>query len=84
MQEKSLPIRITDEHVRAARGLLKWTLAELATKSGITEVTLNKWENRRTRPSAKTREQVRLAFEEAGIEFLNGGAPGVRRRKRKD
>ena len=82
MQEKSPVVKITDEHVRAARGLLKWTLAQLAEKSGVTEVTINKWENGRTRPSANTRERIRIAFEEAGIVFTNGNSPGVKRRPR--
>jgi len=66
------------EHVRAARGLLKWTQDELASRAGVSGMTINFWENERVKPSDETKLLVRRAFEEAGIEFLNGGNPGVR------
>ncbi len=81
MQEKNGKIRIIDEHVRAARGLLRWTLDDLAAKSGVGRATLHRWENNQVQPTAATRDAVRRAFEEAGIEFSNGGEPGVKRRK---
>ncbi len=69
---------ITAEHVRAARGLLKWTQEELAQRANVTATTINNWENERTVPSEATRALVRHAFESAGIAFANGGNPGVR------
>ncbi len=71
-------IDLTVEHVRAARGLLKWSQDELASRAGVTGTTINFWENERVKPSEDTKLLVRRAFEEAGIEFLNGGNPGVR------
>jgi DNA-binding XRE family transcriptional regulator len=71
-------VDLTVEHVRAARGLLKWTQDELASRAGVTITTISYWENERVKPSEETKIQVRRAFEEAGIEFANGGNPGVR------
>ena len=81
MQEKKEAIKITVAHVRGARGLLGWNLADLAQKSGISAITISKWENNKSRPTNKTREAIQRALEEAGIEFSNGGEPGVKRRR---
>ena len=78
MQEKSVIVEISAEHVRAARGLLRWTQEELAARSGVSNVTISGWESEKTRPMQETKEQIRRAFEEAGIEFTNGDSPGVR------
>lgn len=81
MQEKKEAIKITVAHVRGARGLLGWNLADLAQKSGISAITISKWENNKSRPTNKTREAIQRALEDAGIEFSNGGEPGVKRRR---
>ena len=81
MQEKKEDpprISITVEHVRGARGLLNWTLAELAEKSGVTVDTITKWENRKHKPRESTRRAVQSAFERAGVRFSNGRNPGVK------
>lgn len=78
MQEKSLDFDLRSEHVRAARALLKWTQEDLAQRSGVGVTTINMWENDKTRPSRETKDQIFVAFVEAGIEFWNGGNPGVR------
>jgi transcriptional regulator with XRE-family HTH domain len=82
MQEKTKEIRIIDEHVRAARALLRWTLDDLASKSGIDRTTLHRWESNKHKPTTATREAVKKAFEEAGIEFTNGSNPGVKHIRR--
>jgi transcriptional regulator with XRE-family HTH domain len=81
MQEKNEKIRLTVAHVRAARGLLGWTIADLAKKSGVSTVSLSKWENRRSEPTQTTRDKVQDAFDAAGVVFSNGDEPGVKRRK---
>lgn len=78
MQEKSASVEISVEHVRAARGLLRWTQEELAKRSGVTNVTISGWESEKTRPMQETKDQIRRAFEAAGVEFTNGDSPGVR------
>ena len=81
MQEKTAEIRIVDGHVRAARGLLRWTLDDLAKRSGVGRMTLHRWENKQSHPTHATRTKVQKAFEDAGIVFTNGKEPGVKLRR---
>jgi DNA-binding transcriptional regulator YiaG len=79
MQEEKVPkIPLTARHLRAARGLLNWSAAELAEKAGITTNTIANWENGKHRPTQDTRNRVRDVLERHGVELLNGGRPGVR------
>ena len=75
---------MTSEHVRAARMLLRWEQKNLAKRSGISLPTIKRLE---TRPGplgayASTLAAIRTAFEDEGIEFFNGEAPGVRLHRR--
>ena len=78
MQGKSNKVSLTVAHMRAARGLLNWSLDELAEKAGITRATIHNWESGRHSPTAATRDKIRDAFEREGVLLLNGGNPGVR------
>jgi transcriptional regulator with XRE-family HTH domain len=74
---------LTSEHVRAARALLRWEQQTLAEKSGVSLPSIKRLE---TKPGPlgayeSTVAAIQAAFEKAGIEFANGGAPGVRLRK---
>ena len=85
MQEESKKIHLAVVHVKAARGLLEWTVADLAEKSGVSPDTIHKWENRKAKPRQSTRDAIQKAFEDAGIEFSNGGdrvKPGSDPRRR--
>jgi transcriptional regulator with XRE-family HTH domain len=70
---------ITGEQIRTARELLGWTPYRLAPRAGISHTLLRKFEK-----GARTIDDVRaarlkVALEEAGIEFLtNGSGEGVR------
>ena len=66
--------------LRAARGLLDWSLDRLAEASGIPKRTLIRMESGGTKPRERTALAVRTALEAAGVEFIpqNGGGPGVR------
>ena len=75
-------IKVTSAHVRAARGLLKWTVRDLADKSGVHRNTITKIEADQAK-HAPTIAAVVRTLEAAGVEFLNGDAPGVRLRKKK-
>ena len=77
-QQKSTEIKLTAAHVRAARGLLHWSLDTLSERCGIAPKTINQWENGKQQPRESTREAVRKAFSEAGVVFTNGKSPGVR------
>jgi transcriptional regulator with XRE-family HTH domain len=76
---------ITSGQIKAARGLLNWTVQQLADKSGLGFTTIVRMESVDGVPpsQAKTLEAVRKAVEKAGVEFI--GTPdsqaGVRWRK---
>ena len=63
---------------RAARALLNWTQEDLVARSKITKKTIADFERGVTSPRPQTLAQIVAAFEAAGIELLNGSAPGVR------
>jgi transcriptional regulator with XRE-family HTH domain len=75
---------ITAAQIRAARGLLKWTQAALAAKSGLSVVTLNMIESETVQPRKGSIEAIRQALEAGGVEFTGGedGAVGVRFKER--
>jgi transcriptional regulator with XRE-family HTH domain len=70
------------EQCRAARALLKWKQEELAEKAGLAISTIKDFEAERRTPHAPNLAQIERAFIEAGIEFTNGEAPGLRRHNR--
>jgi transcriptional regulator with XRE-family HTH domain len=75
---------ITAAQIRAARGLLKWTQAALASKSGLSIVTLNMIESETVQPRKGSLAAIRQALEEGGVEFIGaggGGGLGVRFRE---
>ena len=74
---------MTSEHVRAARMLLRWDQRELAKKSGISLPTIKRLESQPGTLGAyrDTIATIRKAFEDQGIEFFNGDAPGARLHK---
>ena len=77
---------VTNEQLRAARGLLGWSQSELATQAGLSLPTVKRLEGGfGPRVSDDARVKLRRAIEAAGIEFIeeNGGGLGVRFRKRK-
>jgi len=74
---------ITPEQCRAARGLLDWSQQELANEAAVGIVTVRQLEAAVHSPRRSTLNVIRLAFEKAGVEFIdeNGGGPGVRLKK---
>ena len=73
---------ITAAQIRAARGLLKWTQATLAAKSGLSIVTLNMIESETVQPRKSSLAAIRQALESGGAEFIGtGGGLGVRFRE---
>ena len=75
---------VKTEQLRAARGLLGWSQADLADRAGMSLPTVKRLEGGYgPRVSDDAQVKLRRALEEAGIEFIdeNGGGPGVRLRK---
>jgi transcriptional regulator with XRE-family HTH domain len=80
---------ITNEQLRAARGLLGWSQSDLAERARVSLPTVKRAETGTgPRVSDDARAKLQHALEAAGIAFLeeNGGGVGLRfrqRRKRK-
>jgi transcriptional regulator with XRE-family HTH domain len=73
---------LTGAQVRAARALLRWEVAELAAAAGIpeAEVALLEAHDGAPAPGAVDADAIRRALEAAGVDLLDGGAPGARLR----
>lgn len=79
-------MELTSEHIRAARMLLRWEQKDLAEASGVSLPTVKRLEAKPGPISANplTIAALTKAFQERGIEFFNGGEPGVRLRHRRN
>lgn len=71
-------MKITGRQIAGARGLLGWSQGHLATAADMSERAINRWEAGETSPHQSTVERVVSVIEAAGVEFTNGGQPGVR------
>lgn len=76
---------ITSAQIRAARGMLDWSRKDLAKSSGLSFASMMRLESFDGVPSSnfKTLEAIKMAFEQAGIEFIGTpeDRPGVRLNK---
>ena len=72
---------MTSAQVRAARGLLNWTVRELADKANVHRNTVTNIETGRCAGDPETLSAIQRALERAGVEFTNGKRPGVRLNK---
>ena len=68
---------ITPAECKAARKLLGWSQLDLELRANISQSTVSTFE-RRGRVLEKTVSALRAALEAAGVEFTNGGEPGVK------
>jgi hypothetical protein len=72
--------------IRAARALIRWSAAELASEAALGLATIKRAELAKGETSMTMANDlaVRRALEAAGVEFIdeNGGGPGVRLRHR--
>ncbi|MGF3024268.1 PAS domain-containing protein [Methylobacterium aquaticum] len=68
-------------HLRAARGLLDWTLNDLARESGVSLSTVRRLEEDSEGPASRSRPHVLEALRKAGIVFtlVEGGMVAVAR-----
>jgi transcriptional regulator with XRE-family HTH domain len=57
------------EQCRAARAFLDWSQRELAIHSQVSQKTIADFERKRKDPQVRTLNDLREAFERAGIEF---------------
>jgi transcriptional regulator with XRE-family HTH domain len=75
---------ITGDQAKTARQLLGWTQATLAAEVRVSATTISKFEQGGRRPPLLALSAMKLALEAAGVEFTNGGEPGVKLRRPKD
>lgn len=71
---------ITPEQCRAARSLLNWSQADLATAARAGQATIARFERGASTPYADTLKTLRATLEAAGVVFIAGTAttgPGV-------
>ena len=68
---------MTPAQCRAARGLLNWSEDRLASGAAIKISVVRDFEAEKAVPRM-TAQALQRAFEAAGIEFSDHGAPGVR------
>jgi transcriptional regulator with XRE-family HTH domain len=64
---------ITAAQCRSARTLRSWSLAKLASASGVSEAVIDDFELERRQPDATSLDALQRALEGAGIAFLPGG-----------
>jgi transcriptional regulator with XRE-family HTH domain len=71
---------ITGAQIRAARGLIRWSAHELAERAKLGVATIRRSEAADGEPlvTVANAAAIRRALEKAGVEFTNGGQPGVR------
>ena len=76
-------VTITNVQIRGARGLLNWTVRDLAEKADVHRNTITNIETGKYAGDPETLSAICAALETAGIEFIdpNGGGPGVRLRQ---
>lgn len=78
-------VRLTGEACRAARALLGWSVRDLTSKARVAPNTLSELEGKDREGKPKSGEipaeaaaRILTAFDDAGVEILNGDAPGAR------
>jgi transcriptional regulator with XRE-family HTH domain len=74
---------ISIRQVKAARALLAWSQADLARNSGVSEPTIARLEANDGELGGRTAtaNKIIAVLESAGVEFTNGGQPGVRMKR---
>lgn len=68
---------------RAARGLIAMDQATLAAAANVSRNLIIDFEKGRRRPGRNNLAAIQRVLEEAGVEFTNGRAPGVRLKRSK-
>lgn len=74
---------ITPAQCRAARGLVDMDQAGLADGAMVSRNVIIDFEKGRRVPTRNNLAAIQRVLEEAGVEFTNGDAPGVRLGKKK-
>lgn len=62
---------ITLQQCKAARNLLEWSQIDLSKNSKVSEPTIANFERGKGNPIHRTLDDIKRAFEEKGIKFIN-------------
>jgi len=73
--------QISPATCRAARGLVDLTQKQLAEAASVGLSTVKAFEAGGSTPMVNNLKAMQTALEALGVEFTNGGQPGVRMRK---
>ena len=71
---------ITPEQCRMARAGLQMTLRQLSDRAMVPPSVISRFENDVSPGQPEALARIQRVFVARGVEFLNGGAPGVRLR----
>lgn len=72
---------ITGRQMRGARGLLGWSMEELAEKTDLTRLTIRQIEEDLVQPHEKTLTKILAVFDRQGVEFLTDEGLCIRRQE---
>ena len=61
--------------------MVSWNQNQLAEAANVSRMTVVEFEGERREPHGNNLAAIRTALEAAGVEFTNGGEPGVKLRK---
>ncbi len=64
---------ITADQIRAARALKNWSQSDLASRVEMATPSIGNIEAGKHAPTRQTQEAIREVFEDAGVEFIEGG-----------
>ena len=64
---------VTSAQIRGARGLLNWSVRELAERSGVHRNTITNIETGKSGGEVSSLTAIRRTLEEAGVAFIEGG-----------
>jgi DNA-binding XRE family transcriptional regulator len=67
---------IVMRQIKAGRALLGWRQADLAKKSGVSLISIQKIEVGAVDPKVSTMRKIQIAFEKAGLVFIGAGKRG--------
>jgi transcriptional regulator with XRE-family HTH domain len=72
---------ISGRQIRAARGLLGWSMEDLAQKADVTTVTVRNIESDAVQPQEKTLASILTCFDKQGVEFQDDEGVKIRKQQ---
>ena len=73
---------INGDQIRMARAALHISVRDLAELAEVAAMTITRLENGHSSGHGDTLRKIQRALEKAGVEFIDGDAPGVKLKKK--